>query len=270
MDMPKLSIITCSYNQAEFIGETLQSVMHQSYENFEHIVVDGNSDDGTVEILEKYESKYNLRWISEPDRGQSHALNKGIEMATGDWIGFQMSDDYYLPDAFETIVNAIQRHPNAETIYGDVINVDADGNEINRTFNIPPSRFIQRYWSLYAHLQSMFFHADVFNRVGTFGEEFEYTMDGDLFWRLLDADIKQVHIPVFISSFRNHKDAKTPSTPPEEKQHEWDAIYGDYETPLSRYLSRSHLETAAKVAKALLLLRIGRFKAFQYNLKQVL
>lgn len=268
MGTPQLSIVTPSYNQAEFIEETLQSVKNQSYEDVEHIVIDGGSDDGTVEIIKEYDDKYNLQWISESDNGQSHALNKGIEMSTGDWIGFQMSDDYYLPGAFETIVDNIRAHPEADTIYGDVIHVDSNSNEIGRSFNIPPSRFIQRYWSLYSNLQSMFFQSDLFDRVGSFNEDLVYTMDADLFWRLLDANVKQIHVPKFIGTFRNHETAKTPSTPPEEKQHEWDAIYGDYELPLAKLFSRPQLEMAAKVVKALWLLRIGRFEAFQYNAMQ--
>jgi len=266
MDGPDLSVVTPSYNQARFIEDTLHSVKEQSYENYEHIVVDGNSDDGTVEILREFEDEYNLRWVSEPDQGQSHALNKGIEMAEGDWIGFQMSDDYYLPGAFETLAAAIERNPNADTVYGDVIHVDAQSNEISRSFNIPPTRFVQRYWSLYSNLQSMFFRADLFDHVGRFDEDLEYTMDADLFWRLLDADVDQVHIPEFVGTFRKHEDAKTPSRFVEAARAEWDAIYGDYNERVERYVPTVVLQTTAKGLKLVQLLRIGRSEALRHNL----
>lgn len=268
MSGPSISVVTPSYNQAEFIEETLRSVRRSDCD-VEHVVVDGGSDDGTVEILREYEDEYELRWVSEPDRGQSHALNKGIEMATGDWIGFQMSDDYYLEGAFETVRDAIEGHPEADVVYGDVIHVDADGDEVSRTFNIPPSRFVQRYWSLYSNLQSAFFRAEVFDLVGDFDERLEYTMDADLFWRLLDADVRLVHLPAFLGTFRTHDTAKTPTRSTADEQAEWRLIYGDYNAGLERYVSPSTLRVPAKVLKALKLLRIGRFEAFTYNLRSI-
>jgi len=267
MSRPTLSVVTASYNQGDYIEENLESVMSQSYDAVEHIVVDGGSTDGTVDLLEEYEGSYNLKWISESDRGQSHALNKGIDMATGDWIAFQMSDDYYLNGAFATAVDAIERNPDADIVYGDILNVDSEGNEQARTYNIPPVKFVQRYWSLYANSQATFFRAEVLDKSGGFREELEYTMDADLYWRLLHTDITQVHVPELLAAFRYHEAAKTPSRSNEQETAEWDEIYGEtYE----RYLSTAHLQTVAKVIKAIQLLRIGRFEAFRYNLRSLI
>ncbi len=101
---PKISIVTPSYNSAEFIEDCIQSVLKQNYPNFEHIIIDGGSTDGTVEILKKYP---HLKWISEPDEGQSDALNKGFKKAEGDIIGWLNSDDVYLPGTFNKVADIL-------------------------------------------------------------------------------------------------------------------------------------------------------------------
>ena len=94
-DLPLVSIVTPSYNQGKFIEDTILSVKNQSYPNIEHIVVDAGSTDGTLKILRKYEKEYNLKWVSEPDEGQSDAVNKGFEMAKGEIVDWINSDDVY-------------------------------------------------------------------------------------------------------------------------------------------------------------------------------
>ena len=103
---PKITIVTPSFNQGKFIDENIQSVLTQNYPNFEHIIIDGGSIDGTVDILKKYS---HLKWVSEPDRGQASALNKGFRMATGDVIGWLNSDDSYLPGTFEVVARAFDK-----------------------------------------------------------------------------------------------------------------------------------------------------------------
>jgi len=103
---PKITIVTPSFNQGNFIDENIQSVLTQNYPNFEHIIIDGGSIDGTVDILKKYS---HLKWVSEPDRGQASALNKGFRMATGDVIGWLNSDDSYLPGTFEVVARAFDK-----------------------------------------------------------------------------------------------------------------------------------------------------------------
>jgi len=105
----RVSIITPSLNSARFIEETLISVRDQTYQDIEHIVIDGGSTDGTVDILKKYEGGYDLKWIGEPDRGQSDAFNKGIKLSTGQWLLFVNSNDYVLKSHFRKSVGYEQK-----------------------------------------------------------------------------------------------------------------------------------------------------------------
>jgi glycosyltransferase involved in cell wall biosynthesis len=130
-DLPRVSIITPSYNQASFLEETICSVLEQDYANLEYIIVDGGSKDGSVEIIRRYESQL-AWWVSEPDQGQTDALNKGFGMASGDILAWLNSDDTYLPGAISGAVEYLMSHPEAGLVYGDANLVDENGTVISR------------------------------------------------------------------------------------------------------------------------------------------
>src|SRR5229473_6606028 len=117
---PKISIVTPSFNQGRFLEETILSVLNQDYPNLEYIIIDGGSTDETIEVIRRYEDRITF-WVSEKDRGQVHAINKGIEKTTGDIFGFINSDDVYLPGAFNTVVEHFQNQPATEWVCGDTV-----------------------------------------------------------------------------------------------------------------------------------------------------
>lgn len=261
-----LSIVTPSYNQATFIAENLESVRNQAGADVEHIVVDGGSDDGTVDILREYEDTYNLRWVSESDRGQTHALNKGIEMANGEWIGWQNSDDYYVPGAFAAFRSALVENPGADAVYGDLVIVDESSERRARQFMTRPSKFIQRYWSLFASNQALFVRREILKEIYPLDESLTYTMDAELIWELLDGDYELVRVSQELGAFRVQPDAKTYQNVRPLQDEELRSIYRYpfYEKPIPDEI----LCWLAKALKLGYLLGDGNMEAVRANLEQ--
>lgn len=204
---PKVSIVTPSYNQGRFIEETIRSVLLQGYPDLEYIIIDGGSTDNSVEIIKKYE-KWLTYWVSEPDRGQSHAINKGFEKATGEIYAWLNSDDTYMPRAIETAVKYLVENPNVGMVYGDCDIIDEQGEFVaevkTKEFNLgqmmcgpnmvpQPSVFIRR-----AGLDT----------VGYVDTSLQMAMDFDL-WIRIALKYKVRYIPKRLASYRQHLSTKT-------------------------------------------------------------
>jgi glycosyltransferase involved in cell wall biosynthesis len=177
----RISIITPSFNQAEFIEETIRSVRQQDHDAVEHIVMDGGSKDGTVEILRKYP---HLRWVSEPDQGQSNAINKGFAMATGEIVAWLNSDDFYERDVFGQINRYFMANPECMVLYGDITFVDRAG----RPMYVIAGETID-YEKLVAcpdivRQPSFFWRKEVVAQVGGVDERLRLVMDFDFFLRM--------------------------------------------------------------------------------------
>lgn len=214
---PKISIVTPSFNQGPFIEEALLSVKVQNYSAVEHIVLDGASTDGTVEILRRYAAKSgweHLRWLSEPDAGQTDALNKGFRMATGDIVGWLNSDDRYRPGCFATIAREFAREREADVLYGDYTWMDEDGNVQRIRREIDFSRFILSYHRvLYIATVSTFFRRRLFDDGNWLNGELQYAMDYEFFLRLAARGYHFRHIPSVLADFRWHSQNKSTALP---------------------------------------------------------
>jgi glycosyltransferase involved in cell wall biosynthesis len=205
-DLPKVTIVTPSYNQAEFLEETIKSVLNQTYPNIEYIVVDGGSTDGSVDIIKKYEDQL-AWWVSEPDNGQSDAINKGFAKATGDVYNWLNSDDILYPDAVKIAVHFMQKHPESEVVYGDRIVIDGKGRIIDVFEPVSVSKRMAKF-ALRIPQEATFFSARIWKKVNGLNESLHFVMDSDLWYRFLE-ETRFFHIPVFLGAYRNHEESKS-------------------------------------------------------------
>lgn len=201
--LPKISIITPSFNQASYIEQTIRSVESQNYPNFEHIIIDGGSTDDTVEILKRFP---HLVWVSEKDEGQADALRKGFERVTGDIVGWLNSDDYYEPDVFKNVAHAFE-DPNVNWLVGNLTYVFHDGEFVP---DQSPEITQHRLWQNpdIIRQQSTFFRKDFLSRAGGWNPEFHLVMDYDLWLRLSVLD-SPATLDANIAYFRMHAEQKT-------------------------------------------------------------
>ncbi len=208
-NLPLISIVTPSYEQGAFLEETIQSILDQGYPNLEYMIIDGGSTDGSVDIIRKYEAHLTY-WVSEPDEGQYHALQKGFARAKGELLGWLNSDDLYLPGALLNVGRAYFRHPG-RCIAGPVIDFDMrSGKEtLVPQFGITFENMV-RFWELQHswHQPGFFFPRATYELVGGVDGSLNYLMDLDLFCRLLQhCQVEYVSEP--IARFRLHDSSKT-------------------------------------------------------------
>lgn len=201
MSLPSLSVITPSFNSAEFIEEAVLSVFRQERVRVEHIVVDGASEDATVDIVRRHP---HVGWISERDAGQSDAINKGFRRATGDLVGWLNADDYYLPGGLEAIAAAAERHPEADIIYGDCVFVDARGNIVRSKVEHEFDRNVLMHFGCYIPSTSTFFRRRLIDSGHLLNCDYRVCMDFEYFARLAHAGFKFHYVPRFIAAFRWH------------------------------------------------------------------
>lgn len=229
-ETPKVSIITPSYCQGSFIRTTIESVLQQDYANIQYIVVDGASTDETVDILKQYEGL--LTWISEPDEGQTDAINKGIRMADGDIIAYLNSDDIYLPGTISRVVREFNSHPEVEFLYGDFHAIDERGDLLCKMKTIPFDHNILLYDANYISQPASFYRYSLFENIGMFDAKLQYLMDYEFFLRAAKRKIKFRLVRHYLSAIRYHGDCKTLTgkTPWAEERRNLKLIYAREKT----------------------------------------
>jgi glycosyltransferase involved in cell wall biosynthesis len=219
--IPLISIVTPSFNQVSFIDEALESVRLQNAANWEHLVIDGMSTDGTVDMLHKHATngkQQNMSWISERDSGQSEALNKGFRRAKGEIIGWLNSDDRYRAGCFEHVTRAFEENPEVDVFYGDYLMVDAVGKVLKIRREIEFSAFVLLYHRvLYIPTTATFFRRRVFEEGNWLNETLQYAMDLEFFIRLSKGGYRFKHIPQLLADFRMQPDSKTCSYPDRQR-----------------------------------------------------
>jgi glycosyltransferase involved in cell wall biosynthesis len=206
-DKPLVSIVTPSFNQAVYLEETIRSVLDQDYQNLEYIIIDGGSTDGSIEIIQKYAERI-AWWVSEPDRGQTDAINKGFSKAKGQILAWLNSDDTYIRGAVSEAVEFLQTHPEVGMVYGDANLIDEEGHVIGKF----PARQTdnRRLMRGYVHIpqQASFFWADLWRIVGPLDPTFYFAMDYDL-WVRLSQQASLKYYPRLWANFRLHGGAKS-------------------------------------------------------------
>ena len=211
INSPQFSIVIPSFNQGKFIKETIDSILHQSVVQVEIIVVDGGSTDITLEVLRSFGDQ--IFWISEKDRGQTHAINKGIALARGEIVAYLNSDDYYLPNALENVWAAFQNNPSVKWVSGDYVIIDEGGKPIQSSIAYYKSFWRKRFNFLILTILNPIIQPSTFLRrsfqqqIGDFNENLRYTMDYEYWIRALQLGSPLI-MKEQLSAFRIHGDSK--------------------------------------------------------------
>jgi len=206
MENERISIVIPSFMHARFIERTLESVVSQSYRNKEIIVMDGGSNDGTVEILKRF-SPHLTYWQSQRDGGQTAALIEGFRRSTGSIQCWLNSDDLFEPNALKEAVAYFEQHPGAEAVFGNTSWIDVNDNIVKRQREIPFNRFIWTYTYNYIPGMSMFWRRRAYEMVGGLNADFNLAMDADLWDRIADVG-KIGHVNRYWSKMRYYADQK--------------------------------------------------------------
>jgi glycosyltransferase involved in cell wall biosynthesis len=232
--IPKISVITPSYNQASYLRETIDQVLAQNYPNLDYLIIDGGSTDGTLDILQTYTNR--LTWLGEPDHGQAEAINKGLQRATGDILAWLNSDDLYLPGALQCIADFFTRQPDVDMVYGDYHLIDSRGKLLLRKKEIPFDYNILLYGLDYISQPTTFFRRRVVERVGYLDESLHYGLDWEYWLRIARAGGQVAHIPRYLAAARWHPQAKTIIAPAQ--------MYAEHQAIRQRYGDRPRFRSA--------------------------
>lgn len=226
----KFSVVTPSFEQAEYLRQTLTSVQQQDYDNIEHIVIDGGSVDGSKEIIAEFEDHL-AYWVSESDNGQSHAINKGFQQASGDIYCWINSDDYLVPNAIQSVADYFTNHPDCQVLVGNSRKLYSPsgkwGKESRGLSGNVDEVFLdwKRRWF---PQQATFWRSTLWHETGGLDESLRYTMDIDLWIRF--SRLTQIHsIPLVLAVYRFHESAKCVAHPLEVVDELFEVLFRHYQ-----------------------------------------
>jgi glycosyltransferase involved in cell wall biosynthesis len=205
---PKISIVTPSYNQGRFLEKTILSVLNQNYPNLEYIVIDGDSKDGSLEIIKRYE-KYLAYWVSDKDNGQADAINKGFQKSTGDILAWLNADDLYLPNTLLKVKEVFQKHRENQFIYGHSVLINKKDNIIRVCYTVPQthhSYIYDRGGNIFQG--TVFWKRSIFYKYKGLDTKLYYTMEYKLFDNFFKHE-KGIFLNNIIAAYRIHKEAKS-------------------------------------------------------------
>lgn len=209
---PRVTLVTPSYQQAAYLEQTILSVLNQGYPDLEYFVIDGGSTDGSKEIIQRY-SKQLAGWESQPDRGQSHAVNKGWKQATGEYLWWLNSDDMLTPGSLFSSIRYLEQNPQAGMIYGDLVIIDFEGQVSGQnSYKDFTYREVLRNGQDISQAGAMMRRSNL-EQVGFLNEDFQLVMDLEYWHRLALSGVRIDHISETLALFRVYDETKTQSSP---------------------------------------------------------
>lgn len=262
---PKISVITPSYNQADFLEKTILSILNQNYPNLEFIIMDGGSTDHSVDVIKKYE-KYIDYWVSEKDGGQTAAINSGFRKATGEWVTFQNSDDVFAANALINVAKGIKENPDVDVFFGHLLMIDGEDLVFEHKKQIPFWNQAQVYEGMQVFNQCMIFKRDLLLQHGYFDENYKFAFDYEICtrWGSIPG-IKFKLLDDFWGCFRQHELAKS-STIFTVGLSEHQKIKNHYSKQVRASFPESILLKIIKLRKLSLFLLNGDLAYFKYRI----
>lgn len=232
---PKISVISPSFNCAKYIRRCIEGVLQQNYPNFEHIIVDGASTDGTVEILKEYP---HLKWLSEKDSGEAEALNKALKMVSGDIISWLNVDDYYFDNSvLNLIAKASADHPEADVYYGKGLMINEKGDVLNYRMPLMPitlAGLMRWYLNLNLYQPAMFYKTKMVRDVGFFREDLFYSIDFDYWLRIAAKGYRYHFIDRVLAKATLVREGAKSAGSVEDQHENWQEVAASFQDYLSK------------------------------------